>query len=48
LHPTPVAALSLDPPTAVDVDISRLDAGPSRSDDPPSRFHTDFGPTSGY
>ncbi len=47
LHPTPTAALSLDPPTEVDVDITSLDAGPSDSDKFPSRFQTDFGPTAG-
>ena len=47
LHPSP----SVEGPherTAVDVDITRLDAGPTGDDDRPSRFHTDFGPTSGY
>jgi hypothetical protein len=48
MHPTPAGGVSLEHPTVVDVDITRLDAGPSGTDDRPSRFHTDFGPTSGY
>jgi len=48
LHSRPAAGVSIERPTEVDVDIGRLDAGPCGSDDRPSGFHTDFGPTSGY
>jgi len=46
LHPT-AARASVDTTATVDVDISRFDADPSPGDDPPSRFRTDFSPTSG-
>jgi hypothetical protein len=49
LLPTPPEArASAEPAQEVDVDITSLDPGPSVNDDRPSRFHTDFGPTSGY
>ncbi len=43
LHPSPPREHAGE----VDLDIASLDAGPSENDDRPSRFHTDFSPTSG-
>ncbi|HMN77455.1 MAG TPA: hypothetical protein PKC97_15430 [Burkholderiaceae bacterium] len=48
LHPTRPMPIAADPyTTQVDVDITSLDAGPPAPDDPPSRFVSDFGTTSG-
>jgi hypothetical protein len=47
LHHARRTPVSLEQPLVVDVDITRLDAGLAASDERPSRFHTDFGPTSG-
>lgn len=48
LHPTLTPPALAEHATLVDVDISGLDAGPSERDGRPSRFQTDFSPTSGF
>ncbi len=47
LHPTPAAGVPQAHPAEVDVDITCLDAGLAESDARPSRYLTDFSPTSG-
>ena len=48
LHPSAATGPPVDHAMVVDLDVASLDAGLSGHDDPPSRFHTDFSPTSGY